>query len=286
MKSRNYSVARALKKTRSGFRKLGLQIKGLLLNSSLVYFVLFFIASVLGIKWTQLYAFHMINICLQSSSIRGVLQSVTTNGANIIATLLGTIVIAYLYAMIGFVAFRDTFGGSGLKTDCDTLYHCLLSMISFSIMAGGGVDDVSNSRTVDDEYFWPNYLYTISFFILIIIIALNVILGIILDTFGQLREERNNTLKDTISKCFICQIEAERFQRESLGFKNHIKHEHNMWQYLFFLIHLSLKEETEYTAAENLVNKLTKEHSIDYFPLEKAISLMTSAEEKDDPDAL
>lgn len=55
--------------------------------------------------------------------------------------------------------------------------------------------------------FWARYLYDISFFIIINMLFVQMIFGIIIDTFGDLRQE-NNELRDEIEKkCFICGLD-------------------------------------------------------------------------------
>ena len=34
--------------------------------------------------------------------------------------------------------------------------------------------------------------------------------------------------------CFICDIDREDFEQIGLNFKQHIKEDHNMWDYVFF----------------------------------------------------
>jgi len=237
--------------------------------------MVFLACAALGIKWPQFFAFHMLDICVQNSNVRNVLKSVTTNGKSILLTLFLVVVLAYIYAMIGFMAFRTLFT-SDTSTSCTSLYYCLMSTVSFSIWGGAGVAGATTSLSVDDKLFWPDYIYTISFYIFIIVITLNIVLGIILDTFGQLREEKNNIEEDMASKCFICSIEADRFQRDAVGFDNHTKYEHDTWQYLNFFIHLKSKPVTEYTNSEYYIYKQNKKHEIDYFPVNKAISLLNT----------
>jgi len=241
--------------------------------------MVFLACSCLGVPYPEFFAFHMLDICVQNSNVRNVLKSVTTNGRSILLTLFLVVVLAYMYAMIGFVSggLRDIFGDA-TSTSCTSLYYCLMSTISVSIWGGSGVASATSTLAVDDPEFWPNYIYTISFFVFVILITLNIVLGIILDTFGQLREEKNNIEEDMASNCFICSIPADRFQRDALGFDNHVKYEHDTWQYLYFYIHLKSKPETEYTNAEYYIYKQNKKHLIDYFPVNKAISLIVPKE--------
>lgn len=67
------------------------------------------------------------------------------------------------------------------------------------------------STSLQEESFFPRILYDMSFFIVLIIIVLNLVFGVIIDTFGDLRAERNE--KDDILRntCFICGLERGRF---------------------------------------------------------------------------
>lgn len=52
--------------------------------------------------------------------------------------------------------------------------------------------------------------YDMAFYIVLIVIVLNLVFGVIIDTFGDLRAERNE--KDDLlrNSCFICGLERGR----------------------------------------------------------------------------
>jgi len=93
---------------------------------------------------------------------------------------------------------------------------------------------------------------------------LNVVFGIIIDTFGSLRAEKMEKYHDTINKCFICAIDKQVFDRASdqpNGFERHIRYDHRMWNYLYFIIFLwySLTHLTTYSlthSPNHLGNKI------------------------------
>jgi hypothetical protein len=53
----------------------------------------------------------------------------------------------------------------------------------------------------------------------------------------------------------------------------HIKKEHNLWQYVFFIIHLNTKDETDYNGAESFIADKLNADDISWFPFNKAICL-------------
>lgn len=75
------------------------------------------------------------------------------------------------------------------------------------------------------------------------------------------------------SKCFICSIENGQFKRYGKGFLKHIKEDHNMWNYLFFMLYLELKEETEFSAQEAYVSEMIKSRNLGFFPIGRAMIL-------------
>ena len=60
-------------------------------------------------------------------------------------------------------------------------------------------------------------------------------------------------------RCFICGIDRENFETLGLSFPNHISHDHNMWQYLWFRIHLDNKDSTSYTGQEQVLTVLQRQ---------------------------
>lgn len=101
-----------------------------------------------------------------------------------------------------------------------------------SLRAGGGIGEVLDARQWNDSAYFGRLIFDLTFFVIIIVIMLNIVFGIIVDTFGELRDQRNRIEEDIRSRCFICSLESNTFQRKkkALGFTHHITHEHNIWR--------------------------------------------------------
>lgn len=60
-----------------------------------------------------------------------------------------------------------------------------------------------------------------------------------------------------VDNCFICgnlKADFDRLQsKSSAGFREHIKINHYMWNYMFFIAYLDWKEKTEYSGIESFV---------------------------------
>ncbi|RYG93810.1 hypothetical protein EON65_58385, partial [archaeon] len=107
--------------------------------------------------------------------------------------------------------------------------------LGYGLLMGGGVGDVF-STTV-----YQRWLLDISYYFIVNIGMLNLIGGVIITTFGQLRENKAKRMEDTVGVCFVCNIERQVFDRASIqpnGFNTHIKLDHNMWNYLYYIFML------------------------------------------------
>jgi hypothetical protein len=96
-------------------------------------------------------------------------------------------------------------------------------------------------------------------------------------------------------RCFICGIEGYRFEINSSdgnGFERHVKDDHDMWNYLYFIVHLMRKDLDEHTGFEsyvfeqvneidesgNIVKKSTPD--VTWFPCNEAMVLEDSGKTK------
>lgn len=143
--------------------------------------------------------------------------------------------------------------GDGLERACDTLIMCIITTLNNGLRNGGGIGDVLRKPSSSEPLFMFRVVYDLLFFFIVIIITLNLIFGVIIDTFGDLRQEKQEkdyTLRNT---CFICGLDRSKFDNKTVTFDEHTKLEHNMWHYLYFLILIKVKDKTEFTGPESFV---------------------------------
>jgi hypothetical protein len=119
-------------------------------------------------------------------------------------------------------------------------------------------------------------LFDIAFFVTITIGLMNIVFGIMIDTFSQLREQQQHRTSTITNSCLICDITRADFAKgvHRLGaFERHISDEHNLFSYLAFIAHTRLKDETEYNGVESYVSKCVQEGNISWLPNHMALSL-------------
>jgi len=111
------------------------------------------------------------------------------------------IILVYFFAIIAYTWLSDNFNGY-----CDTLLYCLTTCINWTIQGSIGVyiDNQTQSSNNAEIFGIGRWFFDTTSNIALAIIMLNIVAGIIIDTFGSLRESEANKLSDKIDKCFIC----------------------------------------------------------------------------------
>ncbi|KAK7890890.1 hypothetical protein WMY93_022853 [Mugilogobius chulae] len=175
-----------------------------------------------------------------------------------------------LVFLVSFVGNQGTFtrGYKAVVMDKLFVYHlayaliCVLGLFvheffySFlGLRNGGGVGDILRRPSKEEPLFAARVVYDLLFFFVVIIIVLNLIFGVIIDTFADLRSEKQRKEEILKTTCFICGLERDKFDNKTVSFEEHIKFEHNMWHYLYFLVLVRVKDPTEYTGPESYVLK-------------------------------
>ncbi|KAK5964841.1 hypothetical protein GCK32_011469, partial [Trichostrongylus colubriformis] len=90
---------------------------------------------------------------------------------------------------------------------CSTLRMCIITTLNWGLRNGGGIGDVLRNIGPDEKLFYYRIIYDLSFYVVLIVITLNLIFGVIIDTFGDLRTEKNDKEDILKNTCFICGLE-------------------------------------------------------------------------------
>ncbi|XP_038676821.1 inositol 1,4,5-trisphosphate receptor type 3 isoform X2 [Scyliorhinus canicula] len=175
---------------------------------------------------------------------------------------------------------QDTESTDGDASDkeraCDTLLMCIITVLNHGLRNGGGVGDILRQPSKDEALFPARVVFDLLFFFIVIIIVLNLIFGVIIDTFADLRSEKQKKEETLKSTCFICGLERDKFDNKTVSFEEHINNEHNIWNYLYFVVLVHVKNKTDYTGPESYVAQMIKTKNLDWFPRMRAMSLVSN----------
>lgn len=111
------------------------------------------------------------------------------------------------------------------------------------------------------------------FYITVILLLLNMVNGVIVSTFSQIREENNAKEEDINNKCFICSIDRLEFEKKKISFKDHSKSEHNIKTYIKYLVWLKLMNEKDLDADQSFIRQCIKQEEISCFPVMQSSTL-------------
>lgn len=142
------------------------------------------------------YAFHLLDIVERLPVLKNVILSVTMNIKLLGMTAMLGVILVYIYSVIAFLFISDLYFDEGIEMGqinkagdsiCMSLLHCFLSTFNYGIRTGGGMGEFLPAETAA-EYnaiaYNIRFVFDVTFFLLIITILLNVIFGIIIDTFA------------------------------------------------------------------------------------------------------
>ncbi|KAM8832096.1 ryanodine receptor 3 isoform 2-T2 [Spinachia spinachia] len=240
-----------------------------LTDNYFLYLIWYSTVSIFGHFNNFFFAAHLLDIAMGIKTLRTILSSVTHNGKQLMLTVGLLAVVVYLYTVVAFNFFRKFYNKSEDEDEpdmkCDDMMTCYLFHMYVGVRAGGGIGDELEDPA-GDVYELYRILFDITFFFFVIVILLAIIQGLIIDAFGELRDQQEQVKEDMETKCFICGIGNDYFDRTPHGFETHTLQEHNLANYLFFLMYLINKDETEHTGQESYVWKLYQERCWDFFP--------------------
>uniref|UniRef100_A0A3Q2YXR3 Ion transport domain-containing protein n=1 Tax=Hippocampus comes TaxID=109280 RepID=A0A3Q2YXR3_HIPCM len=256
--------------------------KAVVMDMLFIYHLGYAIICVLGLFVHEFfYSFLLFDLVIREETLLNVIKSVTRNGRSIILTAVLAIFLVYFFSIIGFLFLKDDFRmevdeDEGTERVCDTLLMCIITVLNQGLRNGGGVGDILRRPSKEQEpLFAARVVYDLLFFFVVIIIVLNLIFGVIIDTFADLRSEKQRKEEILKTTCFIC-LERDKFDNKTVSFEEHIMYEHNMWHYLYFLVLVRVKDPTEYTGPESYVAQMIAEKNLEWFPRMRAMSLVSN----------
>ena len=168
-------------------------------------------------------------------------------------------------------------------TMCRSMVSCYAMFLVNGLLSGGGIGEfisgsLGNAPALSGKKTLGRYFFDLAFFVVVTIGLLNLIFGIIIDTFSSLREKANEEHTLRQNKCTICGLTRQDFERrEPGGWQRHYKQEHNIWSYYAYLVHLQTKPATEFTGLEDFVAAKVAQSTLAWLPRHKALALEKNA---------
>jgi hypothetical protein len=239
-----------------------------LLDPYLMYYVCYLVLVSLSLFGGPrvLISFLLLDIVMKNSVAWAVVQAVVYPSVQLAATFGLMFIILFIHAFFQFVYFRgeDDLADPSL---CSNLFSCFKEYLRFGI-TGDLEDEAVHSMEIG------RFFLDLSYYICMIIV-LNIIKGITVDTFVELRSRKEERLRRTTEFCFICGLPKLTFNKlkENNAWNNHITQCHNMWNYLFFIIYLWEQDRDDDDGLELYVRGAIEKKNIAWFPMLKSLDI-------------
>jgi len=196
-----------------------------IIKANLPYYVLYTAFAIMGAipSWSYIYfSFHLLDIVNRNSTVKTVVDAVIIPRLQLAAVFKLGIYTLFIFAMLQFMQYpADLEGG-----ECKQLWTCFVAYVSLGVRNGGGIGDSFMEHDVDHwgEWILRTVAVPLIFFMMFTVVLMNVIFGVIIDTFGEMREEEADSLQERSERCFICNLESADFDKAGLVWLDHIGH--------------------------------------------------------------
>ena len=256
-------------------------------DSLLMYYLFYLTVCVLGLVASPFcFVITLLDIVPRFRILQKVIEAVTVNKESLLLTFMLVGVVIYHFTLVGQLYFRDAFSwpledpiGNMTSVDlCSSTADCLMNAFYLGLSYEGlaqGLADIRETWGYDPSKARIRWTVDLLFFVVVTVMLLNIIFGIVIDTFAQQRDLQNQIKDNMENVCFVCGIDRNTFDRKHPhGFDYHTEYEHNIWHYLSIVIHLRTKKQTDYTGPESYVADMLKKSDLSFFPILKTSSIV------------
>ena len=163
--------------------------------------ILFIVSTILGLTVSKIFlSFLLLDIISLSPDLKNVMRAFTMKIGAIGITFIFGIIQIFIYTSVTYFSrLRQflTFIDSDELEMCENFFHCFMMTLNFGMRSGGGIGEaLLYPQYVDEKrVYLIRSVFDMIFFLTIIIMLLEMIFGLIVDSFGELREIRNTTRK-------------------------------------------------------------------------------------------
>ncbi|CAD8133483.1 unnamed protein product [Paramecium octaurelia] len=271
----------------------------LLQDFEILYYSAYILAGIVGLAAHPFFfCVHLMDF-LKLDQLKTVVQAIWKPKVELGLALMLLIIIEYYFNILAWIVFYNQYPASGESGQeyCNEFWRCLITTFDWTFKFTGSIgahlqdpatleelqkqavqqgdEDASYDYVNADQtaIYYERFFFDNLFNIMLVFILLNMIQGIIIDTFSSLREDLAEKNKDMEFKCFVCGFDMETLDKSSdsdKGFAFHIKYEHHMWNYVFYFAYLQFKDPTEYDGNETFVSNKMENLDLGWLPIKKA----------------
>jgi hypothetical protein len=256
------------------------EISLLILNNIIALIALF---SKYGIF---LYSIQLLTIVKFVSTIKEIVIAFKLRFIQLVSMIGFLLILIFFYSNIGFFFLYSEFEVDSDKGNqiniCNTLLECVITYFNEGVRSSGGIGDILTMKSYESKSYWMRWTTDMVFYITVSLLLLNMVNGVIVSTFSQIREENQEKEEDIKNKCYICNINRVEFEKRKVSFDYHQKVEHNSLIYIKFLIHLKLISPKDLDADQSFIIGCLLKRDVCCFPVKRSMSIGSIDDEEED----
>ena len=121
-------------------------------------------------------------------------------------------------------------------------------------------------KSIHSKGYFSEVLCEWLFFFVIILVMLNIINGIIVDTFQEQREKNNIRNDAKLNRCFICHHERQYIEKNGFNSSVHMYNNHSYRNYFDYLISIQKQNKLDLNSLDFEIWKKMEMEKTDFFP--------------------
>lgn len=203
----------------------------------------------------------LLDFIVLDSTNKTILYAVYIPGRLLVTNVIVSVILLQIGACAVFLWYRDQY----VHFDVLTMWESFRIAMAYGVRAVEGLGQIMIEVT-DDRAFFDVCMY---FFV--VVLLRNIFFGIIIDTFGELRDSKAEREADAANRCFICGIDRFEYDKRaphgSVNFMMHRDEVHNMWNYLYFAMKIWKQPQDQDSGIEVHVRKCMTMGDVSWMPV-------------------
>jgi hypothetical protein len=240
-----------------------------------LWYSIYFLFTFLALFENRLFlSLLLLDFAVLDPTTRHLLDAVKNPARQLAATLVIIVIVLNVFAGVVFYFYRNEVIGF----DIHSMWESFKLGLSYGIRGEYGVShEMTNTLGV-------RMIVDLAFYFIVLAILRHIFFAIIVDTFGQLREDKFERDQHANNSCFICGVHRHDFDRMITasnnsnanasnnggsvgGFAHHRAVVHNSFHYLYYIMSIWQSPEEDDNGIEMHVRQCLRSGDISWFPV-------------------
>ena len=190
------------------------------------------------------------------------LRAIYSPFRQLVATLVLLVIVIHIFSSVYFTVYAYDMDHNHVEKFYD-LFSSLKLALTYGLRGEYGLDHEL------DETLGSRMILDLTFYFVVLATLRHIFFAIIVETFGQLREMKNERDEKLHNSCFICGVERHNFEKADVNitFHQHRDHDHKVENYVHFIFAVLEQPLHEDLGIEGFVRKCIKNMDISWIPI-------------------